>query len=309
VPPGHGDAGNARTLIASGQPEPEWLDFDEGSYWSHAARAYRDLGHARDAERCARKAVGLCLAAHPELRVIRMRYQHEHPLNHLIWQARHFLPPLSITSAAAPPGRYRAAGLLRSSVSPAGITYPADHALDGFGISVAAMNLRPGLAHGAGTSNTGLACGSLGGAVVMARGLGSGRCKGFCQVSEQPGCSHLTRSIVAASGLAKCVDIGWMPRVSVPTAMRLAWRALFLHDIERAVRRNWGADTCPPADRRAGPRITRSAKPGRPQLRGPSLALRSFRPPALPTLDPRHSRHRGTARRRTAEALDPASAD
>ena len=65
------DAGNALARIAAGQPEPEWLDFDEGGYWGHAARAYRDLGQAPDAERCARKSVGLCLAGHSRTRAQR----------------------------------------------------------------------------------------------------------------------------------------------------------------------------------------------------------------------------------------------
>jgi len=66
-----GEAGDALTLIARGQPEPEWLDFDEGGYWGHAARAYRDLGQPGEAERCARKSVGLCLAGHSRTRAQR----------------------------------------------------------------------------------------------------------------------------------------------------------------------------------------------------------------------------------------------
>jgi len=65
------DAGNALARITRGQPEPEWLDFDEGGYWGHAARAYRDLGQADEAERCARKSVGLCLAGHSRTRAQR----------------------------------------------------------------------------------------------------------------------------------------------------------------------------------------------------------------------------------------------
>ena len=42
------DAGNALTLISVGQPEPEWLDFEEGGYWGHAAR----LSRPRPGPRC-----------------------------------------------------------------------------------------------------------------------------------------------------------------------------------------------------------------------------------------------------------------
>jgi hypothetical protein len=58
------EAADAVSLISSGQPEPEWLDFDEGGYWGHAARAYRDLGEPRKAEEYAQRSVGLCLAGH-----------------------------------------------------------------------------------------------------------------------------------------------------------------------------------------------------------------------------------------------------
>lgn len=59
------DAANAVTLIsACGQPDPEWLDFDEGGFWGHAARTYRDLGELRQAEDAAQKSVTLCLPGH-----------------------------------------------------------------------------------------------------------------------------------------------------------------------------------------------------------------------------------------------------
>jgi len=69
------DAANALTLIISGEPEPEWLDFDEGGYWGHAARAYRDLGEPRKAEEYAEKSVGLCIAAHSRTRAQRNTIQ------------------------------------------------------------------------------------------------------------------------------------------------------------------------------------------------------------------------------------------
>ena len=66
------DAANAVTLItASGQPDPEWLDFDEGGFWGHAARAYRDLGELRQAEDAAQKSVALCLPGHSRTRAQR----------------------------------------------------------------------------------------------------------------------------------------------------------------------------------------------------------------------------------------------
>ena len=59
------DAADAVTLItASGQPDPDWLDFDEGGFWGHAARAYRDLGELRQAEECGSE-VGDALPARP----------------------------------------------------------------------------------------------------------------------------------------------------------------------------------------------------------------------------------------------------
>jgi transcriptional regulator with XRE-family HTH domain len=69
------DAGEALALIADGQPDPDWLDFDEGGYWGHAARAHRDLGELRRAEECALKAVGMCLAPHSRTRAQRNTIQ------------------------------------------------------------------------------------------------------------------------------------------------------------------------------------------------------------------------------------------
>lgn len=66
------DAANAVTLIsASGQPDPEWLDFDEGGFWGHAARTYRDLGELQLAEDAAQKSVALCLPSHSRTRAQR----------------------------------------------------------------------------------------------------------------------------------------------------------------------------------------------------------------------------------------------
>jgi len=66
------DAANAVTLItAIGQPDPEWLDFDKGGFWGHAARAYRDLGELRQAEDAAEKSVALCLPGHSRTRAQR----------------------------------------------------------------------------------------------------------------------------------------------------------------------------------------------------------------------------------------------
>jgi DNA-binding transcriptional regulator YiaG len=59
------DAANAITFItADGQPDPDWLDFDEGGFWGHAARAYRDLGEMNRAEESVQKSVTLCMPGH-----------------------------------------------------------------------------------------------------------------------------------------------------------------------------------------------------------------------------------------------------
>jgi hypothetical protein len=62
-----GEAGESLTLVAD-RLEPEWLDFDEGGYLGHAARAFRDLGRPREAEEYAAKSVGLCLRSHGRTR-------------------------------------------------------------------------------------------------------------------------------------------------------------------------------------------------------------------------------------------------
>jgi tetratricopeptide (TPR) repeat protein len=58
-----GEAADALTLIRA-DPEPEDLDFDEGGYWGHAAPRLPRSGRQPEAERCAEKSVGLCLAGH-----------------------------------------------------------------------------------------------------------------------------------------------------------------------------------------------------------------------------------------------------
>jgi hypothetical protein len=62
-------------LLSVGEGDPEWLDFDEGGYWGHAARAYRDLGELRQAEECAERSVGLCLPEHSRTRAQRNTIQ------------------------------------------------------------------------------------------------------------------------------------------------------------------------------------------------------------------------------------------
>ena len=69
------DAADAVAQLTSGQHDPAWLDFDEGGYWGHAARAYRDLGDLRKAEECAAKSVGLCLPEHSRTRAQRNTIQ------------------------------------------------------------------------------------------------------------------------------------------------------------------------------------------------------------------------------------------
>jgi transcriptional regulator with XRE-family HTH domain len=66
------EAAHAVPLITvSGEPDPDWLEFDEGGFWGHAARAYRDLGELGPAEASARKAVTLCLPGHGRTRAQR----------------------------------------------------------------------------------------------------------------------------------------------------------------------------------------------------------------------------------------------
>jgi len=68
------EAAESLTMI-SDRSEPEWLDFDEGGYLGHAARAYRDLGQPRMAEQYAAKSVGLCLDGHSRTRAQRTTIQ------------------------------------------------------------------------------------------------------------------------------------------------------------------------------------------------------------------------------------------
>lgn len=70
-----GDAADSVALLNIGEPDPDWLDFDEGGYWGHAARAYRDLGDLRKAEECAERSVGLCLPEHSRTRAQRNTIQ------------------------------------------------------------------------------------------------------------------------------------------------------------------------------------------------------------------------------------------
>jgi hypothetical protein len=65
--------GDAEDALAEmrGEREPEWLDFDEGGYWGHAARAYRDLGQFRKAQLYGEKSVTLCLDGHSRTRAQR----------------------------------------------------------------------------------------------------------------------------------------------------------------------------------------------------------------------------------------------
>jgi tetratricopeptide (TPR) repeat protein len=66
------DAADAVSLITTnGPPDPDWLDFDEGGFWGHAARTYRDLGELRQAEESAQKSVTLCLPGHSRTRAQR----------------------------------------------------------------------------------------------------------------------------------------------------------------------------------------------------------------------------------------------
>jgi tetratricopeptide (TPR) repeat protein len=63
------ERGLART--GPGDDDPLWLDFDEGGLWGHAARAFRDLGRSRQAERYAQRSVELCRTSHIRTRAQR----------------------------------------------------------------------------------------------------------------------------------------------------------------------------------------------------------------------------------------------
>lgn len=99
------DAAGAVSQIISGQAEPEGLDFDEGGYWGHAARACRDLGRPRDAELCAARSVGLCLPGHGRTRSQR----------HAIRATAHLAMGEADAAAAAAEHVVREAWLLDSS--------------------------------------------------------------------------------------------------------------------------------------------------------------------------------------------------
>jgi transcriptional regulator with XRE-family HTH domain len=65
----------AKALCLGTDHEPEWLDFDEGGNWGHAARAYRDLGQHRKAEEYAARSVGKCMTSHSRTRAQRTAIQ------------------------------------------------------------------------------------------------------------------------------------------------------------------------------------------------------------------------------------------
>jgi len=51
--------------------DPDWLDFDEGGLWGHAAQAYRYLDNGGQCERHAQRATALCLDEHGRTRAQR----------------------------------------------------------------------------------------------------------------------------------------------------------------------------------------------------------------------------------------------
>lgn len=61
-----------RALDAAGSDQgPDWLDFDEGGLWGHAARAHRDLGHPDRAREFAQQALIHCRDTHRRTRAQR----------------------------------------------------------------------------------------------------------------------------------------------------------------------------------------------------------------------------------------------
>ena len=64
-------AEDALSRARSADPEPAWLDFDEGGLWGHAARAHADLHHGEEARRYAQQSVILCRSDHSRTRAQR----------------------------------------------------------------------------------------------------------------------------------------------------------------------------------------------------------------------------------------------
>lgn len=60
-----------RSPSISDDDNPDWLDFDEGGLWGHAARAYRYLQRGRDCARYAQDAIAHCRRTHGRTRAQR----------------------------------------------------------------------------------------------------------------------------------------------------------------------------------------------------------------------------------------------
>jgi hypothetical protein len=66
--------GRAETALGragGGEQLPEWVDFDEGGLWGHAARCWRELGRGGECERWAGQAVAACAVEHGRTRAQR----------------------------------------------------------------------------------------------------------------------------------------------------------------------------------------------------------------------------------------------
>jgi hypothetical protein len=66
-----GTAESALAQAGSRDEDPDWLDFDEGGLWGHAARAYRYLNNGEECKRHAQRATALCLDEHGRTRAQR----------------------------------------------------------------------------------------------------------------------------------------------------------------------------------------------------------------------------------------------
>src|SRR6266545_6120197 len=66
-----GTAESALAQAGSSEDDPDWLDFDEGGLWGHAARAYRYLNNGEECKRHAQRAIALCLDEHGRTRAQR----------------------------------------------------------------------------------------------------------------------------------------------------------------------------------------------------------------------------------------------
>ncbi len=79
-----------RALDSATDKGPDWLDFDEGGLWGHAARAHRDLGHLDRAREFAQQALTHCRDTHRRTRAQRRGDSRDNAAR--LWRAGWRLP-------------------------------------------------------------------------------------------------------------------------------------------------------------------------------------------------------------------------